>query len=40
MSGKWFEELTPGLVIHHATRRTITEADKVLCTPITLNPPR
>ncbi|MCP3992700.1 MAG: MaoC family dehydratase [Actinomycetia bacterium] len=38
MSGKWFEELTPGLVIHHAIRRTITEADNVLFTSITMNP--
>ncbi|MCP3936855.1 MAG: MaoC family dehydratase [Actinomycetia bacterium] len=38
MSGKWLEELTPGLVIHHAIRRTITEADNVLFTSITMNP--
>jgi acyl dehydratase len=37
-SGKWFEELTPGLVIQHAIRRTITEADNVLFTSITMNP--
>jgi acyl dehydratase len=37
-SGKWFEELTPGLVIPHAIRRTITEADNVLFTSITMNP--
>lgn len=37
-TGKWFEELTPGLVIHHAIRRTITEADNVLFTSITMNP--
>lgn len=37
-SGRWFEELEPGLVIHHAIRRTITEADNVLFTSITMNP--
>lgn len=37
-SGKWFEELTPGRVIQHAIRRTITEADNVLFTSITMNP--
>jgi len=37
-SGKWFEELTEGLIIHHAIRRTITEADNVLFTSITMNP--
>jgi acyl dehydratase len=37
-TGKWFEELEPGLVIHHAIRRTITEADNVLFTSITMNP--
>ena len=29
VSGKWFEELTEGLVIQHVIRRTITEADNV-----------
>ena len=38
VTGKWFEELTPGLVIHHAIRRSITEADNVLFTSITMNP--
>lgn len=37
-TGKWFEELTPGLVIQHAIRRTVTEADNVLFTSITMNP--
>lgn len=37
-TGKWFEELIPGLVIHHAIRRTVTEADNVLFTSITMNP--
>ena len=37
-TGRWLEELTPGTVIHHAIRRTITEADNVLFTSITMNP--
>lgn len=37
-SGKWLEELVPGLVIPHAIRRTITEADNVFFTSITMNP--
>lgn len=37
-TGKWFEELEPGLVIQHAIRRTITEADNVLFTSVTMNP--
>ena len=37
-TGKWFEELTPGLVIHHAIRRTITEADNVFFTALSMNP--
>ena len=36
--GRWFEELTPGLVIHHRLRRTITEADNVMFTTMTMNP--
>jgi acyl dehydratase len=36
--GKWFEELEVGSVIPHAIRRTITEADNVLFTSITMNP--
>ena len=38
VSGKWFEQLEPGLVIHHAIRRTLTEADNVLFTSLTMNP--
>ena len=38
VSGKWFEELTEGLVIHHVIRRTITEADNVGFTTMTMNP--
>ena len=38
VTGLWFEELTPGLVVHHAIRRTITEADNVAFTTMTINP--
>ncbi len=38
VSGKWFEELPPGLVVDHAIRRTITEADNVLFSAVTMNP--
>ena len=38
VSGKWLEELTPGLVIPHVIRRTLTEADNVLFTSMTMNP--
>ncbi|MEJ7801531.1 MAG: MaoC family dehydratase [Ilumatobacter sp.] len=37
-TGRWFEELTPGTVIHHAIRRTITESDNVMFTSMTMNP--
>jgi acyl dehydratase len=38
LSGLWFEELTEGLVVEHATRRTVTETDNVLFTTMTMNP--
>ncbi|TNC23776.1 MaoC family dehydratase [Amycolatopsis alkalitolerans] len=38
VSGKWFEELTAGTVVRHATRRTVTETDNVLFTTMTMNP--
>ncbi|MDE0236511.1 MAG: MaoC family dehydratase [bacterium] len=38
VTGLWFEDLTPGLVVHHAIRRTITEADNVAFTTMTMNP--
>lgn len=37
MPGLYFEELEPGLVIDHATRRTVTETDNVLFCSMTLN---
>ena len=38
VTGKWFEELTEGLVIPHAIRRTVTESDNVTFTTMTMNP--
>ncbi len=38
VTGLWFEDLIPGLVVHHAIRRTITEADNVALTTMTMNP--
>ncbi|MEM7286088.1 MAG: MaoC family dehydratase [Actinomycetota bacterium] len=38
VSGKWLDELTPGLVIPHAIRRTVTEADNVMFTTMSMNP--
>jgi acyl dehydratase len=35
--GRWFEELTPGLVIDHAVTRTVTEADNTLFCTLTMN---
>lgn len=39
-AGKWLDELQPGLVVQHAIRRTITEADNVLFSSMTMNPAR
>jgi acyl dehydratase len=36
--GLWFEELEVGRVVHHAIRRTVTEADNVLFSTLTMNP--
>lgn len=38
MSGKWLEELEPGMVIEHPIRRTITESDNVQFSTMTMNP--
>jgi len=35
--GLWFEELEPGVVYAHAPGRTLTEADNVLFTTLTMN---
>ncbi len=37
MPGLYFEELEPGLVIDHPTRRTVTEADNTFFSVMTLN---
>jgi acyl dehydratase len=36
--GRWFEDLTPGLVIDHAITRTVTEADNTFFSVMTMNP--
>jgi acyl dehydratase len=36
--GRWFEDLTPGLVVDHAITRTITESDNTLFSVMTMNP--
>jgi len=36
--GRYFEELPPGIVIRHRVTRTLTEADNVLFTTLTMNP--
>lgn len=36
--GRYFEELTPGTVIRHRVTRTLTEADNVMFTTMTMNP--
>ena len=38
VTGKWFEDLTEGTMIPHALRRTVTEADNVGFTTMTMNP--
>lgn len=38
VSGRWYEDLPEGLVVRHALTRTITEADNVFFTALTLNP--
>jgi acyl dehydratase len=35
--GLWFEELSPGSMIEHTLRRTVTEADNVLFSALTMN---
>ncbi|BAH51070.1 MaoC family dehydratase [Rhodococcus opacus] len=37
MPGLYFEELEPGAVIDHPTRRTVTETDNILFSTMTLN---
>ncbi|GAA0609848.1 MaoC family dehydratase [Sporichthya brevicatena] len=37
MAGLYFEDLKAGMVVEHATRRTVTETDNVLFTTMTMN---
>ena len=38
VSGLWFEDLTVGLTVEHAIRRTATETDNILFTTMSMNP--
>ena len=38
MAGLYFEELNPGLEINHPWGRTVTEADNIMFSCLTLNP--
>ncbi len=38
MAGKYYEELSPGMMIRHRLGRTITEMDNVLFCALTMNP--
>lgn len=38
MSGRYFEEFEVGMVVRHATTRTVTETDNLLFTALTMNP--
>jgi acyl dehydratase len=36
--GLWLDEMSAGMVVHHAITRTITEADNTLFSVMTMNP--
>ena len=38
MAGRYLDDMTPGLVIQHEIRRTVTETDNLLFTALTHNP--
>ncbi|HEY3695600.1 MaoC family dehydratase [Phenylobacterium sp.] len=38
MSGKYFEESEPGMIMHHPISRTVTETDNLLISALTHNP--
>jgi acyl dehydratase len=38
MTGLYFEEFEPGMVIRHSVTRTVTETDNLLFTALTMNP--
>ena len=37
-TGRWYEDLPVGLVVRHALTRTVTEADNVFFSCLTMNP--
>lgn len=37
-TGRWYEDLDEGEVVHHAVTRTVTESDNVLFSTMTMNP--
>ncbi|MCC6613879.1 MAG: MaoC family dehydratase [Anaerolineae bacterium] len=37
MTGKYYEDLEPGMIVHHDLGRTLTEADNLLFCSLTLN---
>ncbi|MDX2137681.1 MAG: MaoC family dehydratase [Chloroflexota bacterium] len=37
MAGKYYDELEPGMVMRHALGRTLTEADNILFSSLTMN---
>ena len=37
MTGKYFEDLPPGLTLRHGVTRTVTETDNLLFTALTMN---
>ena len=38
MSGLWYEDLEPGLLLQHDVRRTVSEFDNILFSSLTMNP--
>lgn len=37
MTGKYYEDLSPGMRLHHSLRRTVSEADNVFFNALTMN---
>lgn len=38
LAGMWYDDLVEGAVVHHAVTRTVTEADNVTFSTMTMNP--
>jgi acyl dehydratase len=38
LAGMWYEDLVEGAIVRHAVTRTVTEADNVLFSTMTMNP--